>query len=181
VSSLLDLEVKNEGADASALLAAAMVQIERLPDELAKQWGPKLVQWQQENIDRSQSPDGRPFLPLSPVTIARRTQDALSAHRAGGRQERRSRFSHPYGTKPLIDTTAMYATMKWEFPGPGEVSGGATARTSRGFAYPVAQQEGTGRIPARPWSGLRAENLVELEGDTVAGVIRAIQRASSGG
>lgn len=134
------------------------------PLPLLRQWGPLLVEWQQQNLERGVSPHGEPFAPLDPGYARERTRRALSTVNArpgphfGADHARATtgRTAHPFGNQPLIDTTAMFATMKWEIHG-FDVIGGATVKSERGYPYPVAHQEGRG-VRKRAWSGLRMEN-----------------------
>lgn len=153
--------------------------------ELVKSWGPKLVAWQQDNIFRGTSPDGVPFLALSRAYANWREGNALlekpkdPGPRFFGSQHARKtkgRTAHPFGVRPLIDTTAMVATMAWHTPGPNEVTGGATVKSAQGAPYPLFHQEGRG-VPARPWSGLSKANVGEIEADTVLHISKALDRA----
>lgn len=137
---------------------------------LLDRWGPKTVEWQQQNLERGISPDGEPFAALAEGYVRQRTGRALSPKR-----RTIGRTNHPFGARPLIDTTAMFATMIWLIPGPSEVRGGATARSPEGAPYPLFHQEGRG-VRKRPWSGFRRENLAELAKDVHAFALEATRK-----
>lgn len=161
------------------------------PSELLRTWGPKLVQWQQENIQRGIAPhfgppsrQGEPFQPLSPEYIKQRTRYALrktalgaGPHFGQGTHARATvgRTAHPFGVKPLLDTTAMFATMGWKIER-SSVVGGATVTTKDGFNYAEAHQLGRG-VGVRPWSGLRRDNVAEERQDLAEWVSRRLREA----
>lgn len=162
-------------------LRAAVAQIKREVAQLVDftpLWpvvGPLLVQWQQENIERGTDVDGITFAALSIHRIAKRTDASLRPNRATiGRK------AHPFGERPLLDTTALYAHMRWQSLGPDSVSGGATALSLDGTNYPELQNRGFEvnghRVPARRWSGLRADNQV-----TLAALLERHSRGALGG
>lgn len=164
---ILSLEIDSAGLVATAAwsqaVRAALENIRPLLEEL----GPRLVEWQQDNIFAGVGPDGVPFKPISAGTAMHRYKQAMSPKR-----RTIGRTQHPYGVRPLIDTTQMVSTMKWLIDGP-TVSGGATARSETGFPYPEAHQLGLG-VPVRAWSGLSRENLEHVNQAAARHVARAL-------
>jgi hypothetical protein len=145
-------------------LAAVKLETDKeIPAEVVKAWRPKLVQWQQENIDRQTGVNGQRFAALSPATIAAKRREGSK-----------------YVETILMDSSAMYQSIQFDPSDPPNVArAGATALSPNGFPYPEAVNRGTSRMPARPWSGLRAENVSDLEFDLVQRVPRP--RAGRGG
>lgn len=116
-------------------------------------------------IRESRSPDGSPFAPLSPVTIARR--------RGGGK-----------GAKPLLDTGRFANGISHRVDansvevGTNAIQGpmlhfgaakGAFGRTSRGAPIPW------GNVPARPWLGVSVDDRAGM----LEVFAEAIQRAAA--
>ena len=119
---------------------------------LMERWGKSLVESQQVSIETATSPDRRPYDPLSPVTVARR----LARNPA-----------HPYGSRPLLDSTALYQGILYRLMADNVVKAGPTARAEDGFPYPIAQNRGFTtwqgkRVPARPYIGIRAEQWTDI-------------------
>jgi hypothetical protein len=146
------------------------------PIQLLAGWGHKLVQWQQDRITSGRDIFGNQFKELATSTLAARQASALSPSRAGGRRvpDRAKRKDHPFGTQPLLDTSAMYQSIVsrigygWDggngvFP---TVTAGATETSTKGAPYPAFVNYGTRRgTPARQWSGISAEERGELAAD----------------
>lgn len=130
-----------EAVDAALL---ERIQAVRDPTPAQRQIGEYLDLAHRQRWDRAQAPDGAPWAPLSPVTVARKT--------AKGR---------PLGI--LVQSTMLRDTLRWAIQGRELVFGtdrpygaamqfglarGAAGRTRRGTPIPW------GDIPARPWLGL---------------------------
>ena len=101
----------------------------------------QFVQWLKQRLGRLMvngiSPNGQPYAPLSPVTIA------LTPDRLGG---------------PLINTGAMLESVDRDGPGHIEAVTADSAVLGTGHekdGKPIAawHQEGTRRMPARPFIG----------------------------
>jgi len=101
---------------------------------------------QKMNIEESRSPEGVPFRVLAPSTLAARGP------------------AHPYGDKPLLDTTNMYQSIHYEVRGEDEVFAGPSLAQADYFPF---VNQGHAGVPARSFIGLRPEDRDEIR-NTVA-------------
>lgn len=139
--------VVREG-NAATSLRALMAKLEDT-SALMPKLGEHAMDSQKLNIEESRSPNGAPFKPLK------------NSRRPG----------HPYGNKPLIDTSRMYQSIHYRVRSRSEVFSGPDLNAA---PYFPRQNQGTGRIPARTFIGLRPEDaneLRDLAAEWLAGVL----------
>ena len=135
----------NAGGD----LRAGMARLANLSATLDK-LGDLAMNSQKKNIEESRSPEGD-------------TYDELKHPRRPG---------HPYGNKPLLDTTNMYQSMHYERRGDDAVFAGPSFVQAEYFPF-VNQGRPRKGVPARTFIGIRSEDREEIRGITGAHVVAA--------
>jgi phage gpG-like protein len=117
--------------------------VSRLSDyrDLLPKLGEFVADTQRLNIEQSRTPSGVPYRPLAASTLKARGE------------------GHPYGDKPLLDTTNMYQSIHFREIDASSVFAGPSIEQADYF--PNVNQ-GTDRIPARTFIGLRPEDRPEI-------------------
>ena len=159
------VETFGEGGD------ALRRKIEQLMDtsNLMRSAGELLMDSEKKNIEESRMPDGTPFAPLKirrPAKLGAPIPDGWSGHVV-----RYAPRPHPYGRKPLLDTTNMYQSIHYEILSDHEVFAGPSLSRAPYFPF---QNQGTHRIPARTFIGVRNEDYSALEDLAVRHVAAAM-------
>lgn len=126
-------------------------------DRVAGEVGKTAVAFQQDRIFHGRDVDGNRLKPL-----------ARSTRKARGP-------GHPYGVRPLLDTTRMAQGIVYDRLAPNRVKIGPTARTVGGFPYPVVHHVGTKFIPRRRIVGVSAVERREVETIVRREAIRALE------
>lgn len=97
---------------------------------------------QKMNIEESRSPDGVTYRALAESTVKARGE------------------SHPYGDKPLLDTTNMYQSIHFVELDESSVFAGPSMTQADYFPF---VNEGHKGIPARTFIGLRPDDREEIQ------------------
>jgi hypothetical protein len=128
--------------------------VNRLSDfsALLPRLGELAMDSQKENIEESRSPEGVPFIPLAESTIAQRGS------------------GHPYGDKPLLDTTNMYQSIHYEVRSADAVFAGPSMEQADYFPFVTS-----GRRVARQFIGLRAEDRQEISDVVSEWIVEVLQ------
>lgn len=120
--------------DAAGDLRASMVRLGSV-DPLLEKLGDHAMNSMKKNIEESRSPEGVTF-------------DELKHPRRAG---------HPYGNKPLLDSTNMYQSIHYEKRGSAEVFAGPSFEQAEYFPF-VNQGRPRKGVPPRTFIGVRSED-----------------------
>jgi phage gpG-like protein len=127
------------------LTAAEQIQkvMEKLGDftTLLPQFGALGMDSLKMNIEQGVDPSGVAFADLAPSTIAARGE------------------GHPYGSKPLLDTTNMYQSIHFEVKDANTAWAGPSMEQADYFPFVT---EGGANRPARQFIGFRGEDPEEM-------------------
>ena len=99
----------------------------------------------------SRGPDGQPWAPLSPATIARRRQGSSKPLLDTGRLRNSITYATEGQNAVVVGTNVRYGRMQQQGAAKGEFG-----RTSRGSPIPW------GRVPGRPYLGVGASDRRDI-------------------
>lgn len=148
---MITLSINDDALQAAlGRLAAGIADLSPVMNDI----GAFLVRSAKDRAARGVTPDGAPFAPRSPVTIAEYQRRGLSyggvLHRSG---DMLADLFHSYGPDHVAVGSNAIQSAVMQFGQPK----GASGTTSRGGPIPW------GDIPARPFLGVSAEDRVGID------------------
>ena len=153
---MIRVEVKS--GQARAALRRMLAELEN-PASALSEIGDMLIASTKQRFETKRAPDGAPWAPLSPVTVARKGDDNILV-REGNLS---GQFAHEVSGNRLVWGSTLHYAATHQFG----ARQGAYGKTRRGAPIPW------GDIPARPFLGLSPED----EADIAAIITEHIERA----
>ena len=148
---MIRVEVKSEAARAA--LARLLAELES-PASVLSDIGEMLIASTKQRFETKRAPDGAPWAPLSPVTVARKGHNNIlvgeTGNLAGMIAYQVSGHRLEWGSPMVYAATHQFGAKQGEY-----------GKTRRGAPIPW------GDIPARPFLGLSPEDEADI-----AGIIR---------